>query len=61
MTYGQLLRKLASLSEYQLKQEVSIILCSSRTRYDIERICIWDDGNEENDRADVEIQIGTDG
>ena len=61
MTYGQLLRKLASLSEYQLKQEVSIILCSSMIRHNIERVCIWDDGREDNDTADVEIQISIDG
>jgi len=61
MTYGQLLRKLASLSEYQLKQKINVVTVSNMTGHGVERVCIWDDGIEDSDTADVEIQVSIDG
>ena len=56
MTYGQLLRKLARLSEVQLSRDVTITN-SSMTVFDIDRIVVWSDDINEEDLADVEMQI----
>ena len=56
MTYGQLLRKLARLSEVQLSRDVTITN-SSMIVFDIDRIVVWSDDMYDEDTADVEIQI----
>ena len=61
MTYGQLLRKLASLSEEQLKMPVNLRPMNSsyeqrRDRFKVSHVSIWDD-NREDPNADVDIFI----
>ena len=61
MTYGKLLRTLASLSEEQLRKEINIRvpMDTIRNRWTVERVTVWDDGNEDNVDADVDIFIAT--
>jgi len=57
MTYGQLLRRLASLSEYQLKEEILLREIESDNRFNLSHITVWDDGKEDNESAEVNIFI----
>ena len=59
MTYGKLLRTLASLSEEQLRKEINVRVPMERGRWTIERLTVWDDSNEDNVDADVDIFIAT--
>ena len=62
MTYGQLLRKLASLSEKQLTKPINIRVTDSSydERYDrftVSHVSVWDDSREDYPDADVDIFI----
>jgi len=59
MTYGQLLRKLASLSEEQLRKEINVRVPMDLGRWTVDYVTVWDDSNEENIDADVDIFIAT--
>jgi hypothetical protein len=59
MTYGQLLRKLASLSEEQLRKEINVRVPMDLGRWTVDHVTVWDDSNEENIDADVDIFIAT--
>jgi hypothetical protein len=59
MTYGQLLRKIASLSEEQLRKEINVRVPMEKGRWTIERVTVWDDSREDNVDADVDIFIVT--
>jgi hypothetical protein len=57
MTYGQLLRKLASLSDHQLREEILLREIDSDNRFNLSHVTTWDDGREGNDCAEVNIFI----
>jgi len=57
MTYGQLLRKLASLSEYQLREEILLRERDTDARFNLSHVTVWDDGREDNESAEVNIFI----
>jgi hypothetical protein len=57
MTYGQLLRKLASLSEYQLKEEILLREQNTDHRFNLSHVTVWDDGRMNNESAEVNIFI----
>jgi hypothetical protein len=59
MTYGQLLRKLASLSEEQLIKEINARIPMDNGRWTISHVTIWDDSRDDNVDADVDIFIST--
>jgi hypothetical protein len=62
MTYLELLRKIASLSDEQLKREVTLRSFTPKeiTHYSIDRFCIWEDDITEEGTGEVEIQLSID-
>jgi len=59
MTYGQLLRKLASLSEYQLREEILLRERDTDNRFNLSHVTVWYDGRDDNESAEVNIFIET--
>ena len=59
MTYGQLLRKLATLSEEQLRKEINVRVPMDTGRWTIDRVTVWDDSRDDYPDADVDIFITT--
>jgi len=62
MTYLELLRNIASLSNEQLNRQVSLRSFSNKemTYYSIDRFCIWEDDVTEKGTGEVEIQLTID-
>jgi len=62
MTYLELLRHIASLSNDQLNKQVSLRSFSNKeiTSYSIDRFCIWEDDVTEKGTGEVEIQLTID-
>lgn len=62
MTYLELLRNIASLSDDQLNKQVNLRSFSNKeiTSYTIDRFCIWEDDITMKGTGEVEIQITID-
>jgi len=59
MTYMELLRNLASLSDEQLKRQVTLRSFEDQgiQRFQIQRFCVWSDDITPASDADIEIQL----
>ena len=62
MTYMELLRRLASLSDSQLSRQVSLRSFSpkERTHYSVDYFVVWEDDITEKGTGEVEIQLSID-
>lgn len=62
MTYMELLRSLASLSDSQLSRQVSLRSFSPKeiTHYSVDRFVVWEDDITEKGTGEVEIQLSID-